>query len=279
MSEETEVVTPVVEAALEAEHQDASIAASAAEDAASEAAATEQSTEDPALSAHEREARKLRGRVGYLTKTRNEQEAQLAELRRQNEAYQALLAQGGTTPQNDGETPPARTPANGERTFTQAEVREEARRLAAAETFNAQADAAYEAGKAKFTDFDDAVATLRDVGAMTQPLVEAALATGEAPAVLHYLGNDPDEAARITALNPVRMGVELAKIAGKLAAAPKPRTVSAAPPPIRTVGGTAKPEIDVYDPKLAMGDHVSPDYIAARQKQGSMWAKPDRSRR
>lgn len=264
MTEETasDIAEPIVAPVADAPGPDAPIEGSVAPPAGDPA--PDAPDEPLELTADQKAIKKLQGRVGFMTKTVNAKDAEVAELKRQNEAYQALLA--ANRPEGESDPAPAPKPT-GERTYTEKDIDAMADAKASAREFNAQANTAYEAGKAKYDDFDDAIGTLRDVGAMTQPLVEAALATGEAPAVLHYLGNDPDEAARISSLSAVRMGVELAKIATKLST-PKNPKISSAPAPINPLGGTTKPEIDITDPKLSMAE-----YVARRAQQGAKWAK------
>jgi hypothetical protein len=104
---------------------------------------------------------------------------------------------------------------------------------------------------------------------MNAEVVQAAIATGAASDVLNALGSDVDEAARITALPPVAMAVELAKLAGKLSVKESPQ-VSRAPAPIAPVGSVVRPEVDLA--KLASSDDTRA-YVAARKAQGSRWAR------
>ena len=69
-------------------------------------------------------------------------------------------------------------------------------------------------------------------------------------AIIHALGSDLNEAARILALDPVRMGVEVAKLAMRADAGPG---VSAAARPITPVGarGAAHTAISADDPDKA----------------------------
>jgi hypothetical protein len=124
---------------------------------------------------------------------------------------------------------------------TEADIEKKAKEIVEARQFNAKADEVYEAGKKKFPDFDDSVSVLRNVGVMNKPFLDAVFEVGPAPEILHYLGTHPDEADRLRGLNPVKLGVEMAKLASNVT---KPKPVSAAPAPIVTVDGTAKAEVD-----------------------------------
>lgn len=133
----------------------------------------------------------------------------------------------GTQPQPDGQTA-TRTP--------ETDVEKRAAQLVAQREFDKQCNTAWEAGTTKYgADFDSALGTLRTMGVLRPEVVEAALATDHAPDVLHYLGSNPDEADRILSLPPTRMAVELVKVAQT---ATKPKPVSAAPAPIKPVGGS-----------------------------------------
>jgi hypothetical protein len=212
----------------------------------------------------------LQGRVGHLTKTLHEKDAELTSERQRREALEALLAASGKT---DPETP-APAPAHSS-TLTrgsaewQEAVRAEAKQLAAVEAFNKQCNDIFAQGVEKHGDtFKEAAATLNALGMMDANLVQAAIATGAAAEVINALGSDVDEAQRITALPPVAMAVELTKLATKLSGPKESRQVSRAPAPINPVGGAAKPEVDIYDPKISMDE-----YVARRKAQGSPWAR------
>jgi hypothetical protein len=108
-------------------------------------------------------------------------------------------------------------------------VRTEAERLAptlaqqqtAAIEFNRQCNAAVEAGRLQFSDFDAKLGDLRSVitpgdqaseGAYWG-IVSAALKSGKAAKVIHALGSDRAEAMRIMALDPESRTIEIAKMA------------------------------------------------------------------
>lgn len=136
-------------------------------------------------------------------------------------------------------------------------AREQAQRIAAeqaaekaaqdrAAEFNRAADDVYQAGVKEFPEFDSAVQNLRNLGFMTYNTVEAALATDNPQRVIYELGKNPAEAERITSLPPLKMAVELAKIASK-APVPAKKDVSAAPPPVKPIEGNVKPGEDPRD--------------------------------
>lgn len=218
----------------------------------------------------------LKSRVGHLVKQGGAKDAEIARLLGEKQALEALL-NGKATPAAEGDPPaPAARPApEGERLYTRAELVE----IAKADKFAEQSNAVYATGVEKHgATFKEAVENLNAVGIMTTPFLEAAFATDAAPEVLNFLGSDPDEAARIADLPPIRMAAEMTKIAARLTApAPKPRA-SAAPAPISPVGGVVSPEIDLR--RIADdGDDISGTWVAARAKQGATWAQPMNRRR
>jgi hypothetical protein len=163
-------------------------------------------------------------RIGELTRDKYEakrtadtaaQEA--AQLREQLARYQA------------GEQPEAQT----EDVHTLA--RQEAQKMLAEQTFNDTCNRVYAAGKAEFPDFDNAVANLNMVG-VNRDFLELATTSEAGAKLIHHLGGDLDEAARIAALPPVQMARELTRLEYKLAQAPAPKPVSKAPAPITPIG-------------------------------------------
>lgn len=217
----------------------------------------------------------LQGRVGHLTKTLHEKDGTIAEQASQLAAYKALLeGTGKTTPEGEAAPPapaaaPTGQPLPGSAEF-QALVKTEAQKVAAAQKFTADCNSIFEAGeKAHGEDFKEAVTNLNALGLMSEQVVEAAMATGSAADVLHFLGTDVDEAARITSLSPIHMAAELTKLAGKIGAR-EPPEISKTPAPIKPLGGAVNPEIDITS--LAKGDDMNA-YAAARKRQGSRWAR------
>ena len=215
----------------------------------------------------------LQGRVGHLTKQLHEKDADLNAERSRREALEALFAAQGKNP--DGTDAPAPKPATPSATLTKGSpewneaVKAEARQLAAAESFTNQCNAIFDEGAKKHGDiFKEGVANLNALGLMDANLVNAAIATGAAPDVLNALGSDVDEAQRIAALQPVQMGVELAKLAGKLQAPKAAPQVSRAPAPITPVGSSVKGDADIYDPKLS-----DEDYYARRKAMGAKFVR------
>ena len=114
-------------------------------------------------------------------------------------------------------------------------------------------------------EFFNSARRLQEHGATSQNLVGALEEMDEAADVLMYLGQlqNIDEAARIAALPPVKMAMELAKLGPKAKTElKKARQTSKAPAPIDPLGGNGgAPNIGKEPPTN------SPDWFAWRNKQ------------
>ena len=130
----------------------------------------------------------------------------------------------------------------------QADVAKAAAELAKTTAFNDACNAVAKLGETEHPDFTAVIGTLWGaVGGFKPELVEAAMEAGDAHELLYRLGQDPEEAERIAALSPARMGAALAKIAAKPVAAAPAVPQSNAPPPIRPLargGGEPDPRPD-----------------------------------
>ena len=107
-----------------------------------------------------------------------------------------------------------------------------------AKQFNDKCNAVYSSGKTEFSDFDTTIQNFGMLGGLSPAVLEAVTQLPDAHKVLHALGNDMDEAARIFSLAPVPMAMELAK----LSVSPRAKPVSNAPRPITPIDGSPKGE-------------------------------------
>lgn len=176
-------------------------------------------------------------RISKLVFEREEAKKLAGEIRAENERLKSA-------PKVEG------APAGDPSKFTEAEIDRRARIKAdsdrRAEKFNEACNKTYDAGKAKFKDFDVAIANLNAVGALGENVDSTFLETvnelDDAAMIIHHLGNNPEEAAKIVSLAPKKMAIELARLESTLK---KPsKEISQAPPPITPVGGKAKSEIN-----------------------------------
>lgn len=94
---------------------------------------------------------------------------------------------------------------------------------------------------------------------ITQEMVEVAQSSDKGPEVLYHLGQNPEEAHRISQLSPLQQALELGRLEVSLS---RPsRTQTGAPPPIEPVSGTGGNES--VDP-----ERMTPDeWMAWRNKQ------------
>lgn len=98
-------------------------------------------------------------------------------------------------------------------------------------------DAKFERGRKKHADFDTLV--LADNLKISPVMVDTILFSDAAEDVLYYLGQHPDESAKIAALPPLRVAHELGKIEARLTAPPPRKKTTQAPDPITPVTTTA----------------------------------------
>jgi hypothetical protein len=199
-------------------------------------------------------------RVGVLTAQLREKERELAELKKGSTAT-------GLTEEQINQR-----------------VQTEAQRLTAQQAFDAKAAEVQAAGRTAHPDFDATVNQFKRVVNFQNPaeavaynqFLQAAFRLGidGAAKVIHDLGSDLNEAARILALSPVEMGVEL----GRRAASTVDDNVSRTPKPPKPAdrrGGAAN--TDETDPDdTERGDKLSTRewmrrrnlQVEARRKEG-----------
>ncbi|WP_455154166.1 hypothetical protein [Cupriavidus campinensis] len=190
---------------------------------------SEEAAEQPSGQVEEQEEPKrepwFQKRINKVTWEREEavRRAERAEQRiREYEARTGSESQHGEQPQ-------------GQPQDVQTLARQEAQRMRAEERFNEACNKVYEAGASEFKDFDSAVKNLQMVGA-NRDFLELATSSDAGHKVLHHLGTDLDEAARILSLPPVQMARELTKLEIKLSQPAAPKPVSKAPAPITPLG-------------------------------------------
>lgn len=117
----------------------------------------------------------------------------------------------------------------------------------------------------KLQGFDrDAFDALADDGHLTKSIVEALIDSDNAPGLMKFMADNPEEVERIARLSPARQAAELGKLEAKVSAAPKKTTSAPAPfNPVRQPSGSAK-TYDTTDPRAAKELSTS-EWIAADQ--------------
>lgn len=215
MSDELQDVIPTDAEQAEQEQQ--------VENISSEATAeqeAEQQTEEQKEEAQKKEPW-FQKRIGELTREKYEAKRAADDARAEAERLRQAIAQGQQGDQN------------GEADVDALAMRK-AEKLVAEQRFNESCNKVYSDGAKEFQDFDKAVGNLQMVG-VSREFLEMATAADAGHKILHHLGNDLDEAARILALPPLKMARELTKLELKLSQ-PAAKPVSRAPDPIKPIG-------------------------------------------
>lgn len=147
---------------------------------------------------------------------------------------------------------------------------EKAKNIARTDRFNETCNGVAETGKKEFKDWDDALKNLALVGAIGDPtkvsseFLETVVELKNPHQILHHLGTNPEEAARIAVLPPKKMALELARVESTLNNKPAEKTpVSSAPAPVIPLSAKSTlPVGTLDDPSLS-----SADWFELRAKQ------------
>lgn len=219
------------------------LAAKAGDDEAGEDGAEDKSGEDDGKPAPKTVPRDIMlRRVGQLT-GKNKELADQIKARDDEIARLKAAGQNGDGEADDGNddgTVPQRNQFKSQAEF-EAAVADEANRRLAIREFNTKCDGIAEVGETTFgkeqwADTVENLRTLGDDGNIPIDLLNAAFAADDAAAVLHHLGQHPEEADKILRMPPVQRIAAVVKLGLKPAAAkPKPR--SKAPEPVEPIGG------------------------------------------
>jgi hypothetical protein len=164
--------------------------------------------------------------------------------------------------------------ADGEPTKAEIDPVKLAREIATIERVTEKANAVAKDGNKRFTDFPEALSTLReeagdlfDKRGMPTPIGEAILDADDPAALIHFLGANDDLAAELEGLSPAALGRRIAKFEARMNAEPKPKPASKAAEPIAPLRGTANATVKSLE-------SMSPaEYEAHRKKQGARWAR------
>lgn len=147
-------------------------------------------------------------------------------------------------------------------------VNERAAAIALSNQFNETCNAVAEAGEKEFTkeSFGESMKVLSQIGLIESPdkpqiFLEVVTSIPNSHRLLQHLGRNPDEAARLRSLPPVRIAAELARMEVGLSK-PRDANVSGAPAPIKPLNATSKTEVDIYDKDIPMSQ-----WVEARRKQ------------
>jgi hypothetical protein len=177
-------------------------------------------------------------RFAEMTRARHDAERKAQQLEKDLANAMALAsasASGGETTQQPASKQYA-PPVNEDQRIQQA-----AAQLVETQRFNDRANDVYSAGVAEHQDFDESIKNLGLLGA-SEDFFKSIVELEDAHKVLYALGSNPEEAARILALSPLKQGRELERLASKPAPKKTGKPVSNAPDPIssRVAGGSSK---------------------------------------
>jgi hypothetical protein len=241
MSTETEtVLADVAPGQNSAPEQEVAEAAQPQTDAAEQADPSPESEGKQELTEEQKTIRKLQRRIDRLTAGRGAA-AREAELLR--EQLTQRQREATDDPEDEGER--RIDPKEIDRLAT-----ERAREMTRQERIKGTVGKVLDAGK-KLPGFNEAVNAVAEEVAFTDrkgnatPFIEAVLDADKPAQLLHYLGNNPDEAAAFANLTPAQTGRRLALLEAKLERDAK--SASNAPKPLDPVKGHAAGEKDPKD--------------------------------
>jgi hypothetical protein len=114
-----------------------------------------------------------------------------------------------------------------------------------------------QAGRSKYPDFDIALSPPSAGGPSITPPMAHTIQTHEmGHDIAYYLGKNTQESFRISALHPIDQGIEIQRLATKLAQA-KPKTETTAPSPTKPMGDreTITKVVDIMSPDIPFAEY------------------------
>ena len=208
-------------------------------------------------------------RIGEQQQRLRERNARIAELEAQLRGQPTPQPPAGAPPGQPVYQQPPQAPGDIQRQITEA-----AAQMAAASEFTRRCNEVAESGRRVFTNFDQRVQRLTglvDPNDQQQVVhynafLNAAMETGEAARLIYDLGGDLNEASRIMAMEPVKMAVELTRLASRVSTTDR----SNAPPPINPLGSAANslPKNTLIQPDDAdQSDNLSTEEWMRRREE------------
>jgi hypothetical protein len=208
--------------------------------------------------AEQKELERLRRQVTKSHRTQGRMHQETVELRER--LAQLEQAQAGMT---DGDKPKA-----------EIDPVKLAREIATIERVTEKANAVAKDGQKRFSDFNDALTTLReeagdlfDKKGLPTAIGEAILDADDPAALIHFLGANDDLAAELEGLSPAALGRRIAKYEARMNAEPKAKPLSKASEPIAPLKGTANAAVK------SLEQMSQAEYEAHRKKSGARWAR------
>ncbi len=151
-------------------------------------------------------------RFGELTKARNDAQVLADNYKRQNEELLSKLAAKSSEKEDDGTV--KRLSEDEINALAESKAQKMLEQAVAQREFATKAQAILNKGPKEFNDFDDSLSNLKNSFGDKWDAAVDYLVDGidDAHKVIHFLGNDLDEANRILALSPARQIAEFKKI-------------------------------------------------------------------
>ncbi len=121
------------------------------------------------------------------------------------------------------------------------------------DAIRAKAEEVTQAGQAKFSDFEEVVVEGAKNGdyPLTQEMFEIAAETEVAADILYHFATNPDEAFKVSQMNPRQQALWFGRMEAKLTApkTPEPKRATGAPPPPASIpkGSGGKGGVSIYD--------------------------------
>lgn len=218
--------------------------------------------EKPKPSKAERRKEQIQQQINDLTAQKRalERETQ-AELRRLHELQASINRQQNIDPEDYEAQESARLGrALDERAFrdTQAKAKELQAQQEAVRW--SMFDSKLKAAQERIPDLSEAIEKFAQLP-VSEYAADIIAESDKAPELTYYLANNPLEAKRIATLPPHQQGVELARIEGRINAAPKARKTTQAPTPPPQVTAANSPTGKSYE------DMSMEEYAATRQAE------------
>lgn len=164
-------------------------------------------------------------RIDHLTREKHEARREADDLRRQ-------LTERASAPNETQNLGSQIDPVSIQRMAD-----ERANQIVKEQNFNQACNRVYDSGKKELgADFDAAIQNFNMLGGLSShpALVEAATLLPEGHKILHHLGTNLEEAARIISLPPMQMALAISDIQSKV----RTSNISSAPAPIKPLGSS-----------------------------------------
>jgi hypothetical protein len=210
-------------------------------------------------------------RIGEQQQRLRERAARISELEAQLAQFQN--AQSNPAQQSYQPQVPAQYQQPQPTGDIQRQINEAAAQMASQQEFTRRCNEVAELGRRQYNNFDQRVQRLISlVDGSDSVQVEryngflsATMETGDAARLIYDLGGDLNEASRIMAMNPVRMAVELTKMAGRATtteASQAPRPLN----PVATAGQSNRMSAQPDNPDTADALSID-DWMRQREEQ------------